>query len=269
MPKITTRQWLKNKATIPLAITTLALLSACGGGSSGGNDASVGKAEGVYQGTTTTRSGNQSVTFALNALVLEDDEAWVLYGTTNSSGDLTVYGFVQAPGSSGGGTYTSSAVRDFYYNGVVTTGSVSASYVPGQSFNGTLTYPSSFSTFTAMPLTSSTYSYGKPAVIADVAGSWTGNTLGSASTTTLTISNSGVLSGNSSGCLISGSVTPRASGKSVFDVALTFGPAPCALPGQSARGIALSYLLTSGKRQFILAGVTPSRNSGAAFLAIR
>jgi len=114
-----------------------------------------------------------------------------------------------------------------------------------------------------VPLISTTYSYGKPAVIADVAGSWTGNTLGSTSSTTLTISNSGALSGNSSGRLISGSIIPRASGKSVFDMALAFGSAPCALPGQSARGIALSYLLTSGKRQFILAGVTPSRNSGA------
>ena len=250
-----------------LAATLAGLLAACGGGSSSGN-AVVGKAEGVYQGTTTTRAGNQSFTFAVNALVLEDDEAWVLYGTAAANGDLLAYGFVQTPGLSSQGSYTASAVRDYFYNGVVSSGSVSASYVPGQSFSGTLTYPNSTSTFTAGPLTSSTYDYSRPALIADVAGNWTGGTLDGHSAT-LNISGAGVLTGDASGCLISGSVTPRPSGRNVFNVALSFGPQPCAYPGQPARGIALSYLTASGKRQFILAGVTPDRSAGAAFVAVR
>jgi hypothetical protein len=42
------------------------------------------------------------------------------------------------------------------------------------------------------------------------------------------------------------SVTPQPSGKNVFNVPLNFGVSPCALPGQTASGVGVSYPLASG-----------------------
>ena len=50
---------------------------------------------------------------------------------------------------------------------------------------------------------------------------------------------------SSLGCNFAGTVLPRPSGKNVFNVSLTFGPAPCALPGQAAAGIAVAIIAVS------------------------
>jgi hypothetical protein len=67
---------------------------------------------------------------------------------------------------------------------------------------------------------------------------------------------------SSKGCAFSGTITPRASGKNVYDVSLKFGAAPCALANQTATGVAVTYLLTNGKRQLIALTVDSTRTYG-------
>ena len=53
------------------------------------------------------------------------------------------------------------------------------------------------------------------------------------------------------GCNFTGNFTPRASGKNVFDVAVTTG-AGCALVGEELSGIAMAYPLNAGGTQLVL-----------------
>ncbi len=62
---------------------------------------------------------------------------------------------------------------------------------------------------------------------------------------------------------------PRASGKNIYNVALTFGPLPCDLPNQPAAGIAVIYPLTSGKSQLIVAVTDATRTIGGASFGVR
>ena len=96
-----------------------------------------------------------------------------------------------------------------------------------------------------------------------IAGSWSLTTL-DGDGLTMNVQNNGSFTAVSSGCGFGGTVAPRASGKNVFDVQLTFGPAPCALPGQRAAGIAVAYPLGNGRTQLLVAVVTPDRSAGQA-----
>jgi hypothetical protein len=118
------------------------------------------------------------------------------------------------------------------------------------------------------PINSSFYVYDKPAALADVAGSWSGNFL-DGTTGALTISATGAVSGTNNGCSYTGTATPRASGKNVFDVSITFGTGNCVLPGQKATGIGINYLLSSGKREIIVGVLDSSKVLSALFFAQR
>jgi hypothetical protein len=253
------------------AFVASAILSACGGGGSSTTSpsttpaASATKAEGLYSGTTTGG-------YTFNALILENDEVWALYGVPNN-GALSVYGLNWAQGASSNGTYSASNAKDYYYTGAVTTGSVNASYVAGSSFNGTAVANGSSVGFTSAAPVSSTYVYNSTATLSTITGSWTGSTLfGEAGT--ITIASNGALTASFTGsysgtCTATGSAQPRASGKNVYDISIVFGAAPCSLPGTTATGITISYLLTNGKRQLITAVTTPSKANGAVFFAAR
>ena len=244
------------------------ILAACGGGGGGGSTPSASsgpKAEGVYEGSSS--SG-----YVLNILVLENDEVYALYGNT-SGGTLYVSGFNWAQGSSSNGSYTSSIAKDYYNTGAVTSGSVTASYVANTSFNGTATGNGQSIGFTSAPPTNSNYVYNTPAVLSTITGSWGGSTLFGESGT-LTVAANGTLNASFTGsyagtCTATGSATPRASGKNVFDISLTFGASPCGLPGATVSGVAVSYLLANSQRQLVAAVTTSDRAHGSVFFAAR
>ncbi|MBI2750714.1 MAG: hypothetical protein HYX43_15700 [Burkholderiales bacterium] len=251
-----------------LALLAIAsTLTACGGGGSGGSSATANatKAEGVYEGSSSTG-------YALNILVLENDEAYALYGTM-SNGTLYVSGFNWGQGSSSNGTYTGSTFKDYFYTGAVTTGTLNASYVANTSFNGTVKVNGTSVGFTSSPPTSTTYNYNTAASVATISGSWTGTTL-FGETGTLAVTSNGSLTASFTGsyvgtCSATGTVSPRASGKNLYDVSITFGAAPCALSGQAANGIAVSYLLNNGKRQLVTAVTSTDKAHGSVFFAAR
>jgi hypothetical protein len=216
------------------------LIAACGGG--GGTSApitQVSSAQGVYQGTVSNNRQH-------NTMVLENDQFYTLYGNI-VNGVFGVVGFIQGNGKSNNGSFSSTDLRDFLSNGTVVSGSLSASYSPNVSFNGTITEGTSTVTFTGASLQNSSYNYNTGPSLANIVGAWS-LTIIQCEIVALTISATGSFTATSGGCNFSGTLKPRASGKNVFDVALTFGAAPCLLAGQSTSGIALEYPVGGGKR---------------------
>ncbi len=144
----------------------------------------------------------------------------------------------------------------------------------GKTISGTAGIPGLGSTsFSGGPILGSTYDYDTPASLSSVTGHWTMTEL-EGETVSLNIGTNGAFSAiGSSGCNFNGAMTPRASGKNVFDVTLTFGGSPCALPGQSASGIAVASPVanpTGGTgTQLLVAVVDGSKTYGAAAFGTR
>ncbi|MFM0053275.1 hypothetical protein [Caballeronia grimmiae] len=245
-----------------LALT--ASLTACGGGG-GGNSASSTStatttppvtAEGLYSGTTSTG-------YQLAGLVLETGEYYVLYSKNN-----TIYGVVQGNGTSNNGSFSSSNAFDFFLpNSSRTPATVSATYTAKQSLQGTLTEAGQGVTFT------STYqsSYDTPASLSAIAGTYSGASATGSGTApiSLTVSANGSLSGTSTvgttTCGYSGTLTPRSTGKNVFNVSVTFNGSNCALGTATVAGYAVP--VTNGTTTTLYAvGLLPDRSNG--FLAI-
>lgn len=251
---------------VALISSVTAVIGACGGG---GGDASSStstpvttatvSAEGVWEGTTS--SG-----YATNMLVLENGELWAMFGATVGNAFM-VNGFDRGVGTYSGSLF-SGAGSEYTYTGVASRGTFSASVIPGVSLSGTVSGVTKVS-FSASPISASNYIYGQAAQLSQVLGFWAG-TLLDGTVTSLTIASNGSVVGQSSnGCSFAGTFQPRASGKNVFNVSITFGASRCALPNQTVGGIALAYVTNTGKTQLMVA-VTDSLNSlGTMFLAQR
>lgn len=248
-------------------LALVASLGACGGGGGGGTttttSASGPTAEGVYGGTLT---GSTSSAFQL--LVLENGEYWAMYGN-NSSSAFLVRGFLQGSGASNSGAFTSANAKDFGFAPALG-GTVNATYnAAAPSISGSFAISGQTVGFNGGAIQGSTYNYAAAASLPSVAGSWSLVAL-NGEQITLVVQNSGAFSATgSSGCNFSGTVAPRPSGKNVFNVTLTFGPSPCALPNQAATGIALTYPLTAGGTQLIVSVVDGTRTYGSAAFGSR
>lgn len=246
-------------------LTTLSIataLVACGGGGGGSSSDNSISAEGVW-------SGSSSSGYNFDLLVLENGDLYSIYGTL-SGGVLLVRGFDQGSSKMTGSTLNAN-ITEYDYSGT-STGTVTAKVVTGTSLNGSAINSSGTSTvtFTSSPLSTAaaTYNYNTAPVISDVLGNWVGTVL-DGSAATVSISAAGGITGNNQGCTFTGTASPRSSGKNIFNMTLTFGPSPCTYPGQKVSGIALDYLLSSGKRQLLAAMQDSTKAHGYMFFAQR
>lgn len=191
---------------------------------------------------------------------------WGLYGNRSGSAFL-VKGFVQGPTKRSGTGVSSSSLRDF---GAIPapTGTLSGS-ITSETVDGTLSFGGSQALFSGARPAASSYTYDTPATVGQITGSWTLRAL-DGSSASVTISPPGSFTGTNAGCSISGTISPRPSGKNVFDVAVISGPAPCVAPGSVSVGIAVSYLLSgSTTRELVVAGVNSTRSAGNVFIGTR
>jgi hypothetical protein len=251
------------------------LFSAVLGGCGGGGDSGSGSAsdmpptiQAVYEGTF---SGGTFDGLAHQTFVLDNYQVYAFYGFPING--LVATGFLQGDGTLSNGSFSSNNLKDFSVTGTVQSGTLSASYNQGVSLNGSITSGPTTSTFTGVPLKSSQYNFNTAANPANISGTWSVKDM-NADDVTVTIAANGTLNGTfstgpSATCSFSGTMTPRASGKNVFDLALTFGSAPCALATVQISGVAIEYRLPNGKQQFIVAGTDTTRTTGAAFLGTR
>ncbi len=231
-------------------------LVACGGGGSGGSGAAApvvaaASAEGFWNGTASTGA---QVAF----VILETGETWGLYASAGSIvgalyGNTTV-----------NGTSVSGSGSDF---------NLISRTVAAGTFTGTVATKTSLNISTSLGTTlNSTYdtSYDQPASLASLAGTYsgsavTGRTLPQAAT--VTISAAGAVSSVATGCITSGTATPRATGKNVFNVSVTFTGASCALGnGAVATGIAT---FNPASRQLLSMAMNAAKSDGFIYAGTR
>ncbi len=242
---------------------SVSLLVACGGG--GGGTATtpaptpVAKAEGVYSGTIV--SGG--VAGAFHSIVLEDDSIWAIYGVAGTGGSLLVAGFVAATGTSSNGSFNVTGKDYGYTSGVLNT-TLAGTYVPGVSVTGTASAGAG-STFSGTTAALTGYNYNTPATVSSIVGTWTGSNLFSQAVT-VAVTSAGTFTGTTAGtCTFTGTVTPRATGKNIFNVTLqqSSSVAACGTAaGLSAQGIGVASTLSSGKMQLIIPLVNADKTIG-------
>lgn len=252
---------MRAKTTYRALLSAAMLLAGCGGGGSGESTrAGAGDIEGAYEGSISSGYTHSTV-------ILEDGRYYAIYGQ-ETDGVSYIVGLIQGDGVANNGSFTSTNLRDYVFDGSVYSGVLSASYREDSGFSGSISDGTNTATFTGMPLGGNPYNYKSAANLSNITGSWTLTTLQNESITMNIQSGGSFTASASGGCSFDGTILPRASGKNVFDVNLTFGPAPCELAGQSANGIALEYLI-EGQRQFIIAGTTTDRISGTVMFGAR
>ena len=250
-----------------LALAAASFLTACGGGSDSPAPATpvpapLAAAEGYYQGTVS--SGEQ-----FQLLMLENDQFYSLIGNTDTQGVFRVVSLIEGKGVSNNGSFSASNIKEYSNNGQVVAGTLSASYSPKVSITGSASAAGGSASFSGTTPATANYIYETPATVGSVSGNWSGTLLDNEALN-FSVSTAGAISGTAaSGCSFTGTVTPRASGKNVLDVAVTFGSAPCAAPGLTGKGIGVTSLLSSGKRQFVIAVTNTDRTAGTVVFAQR
>jgi hypothetical protein len=252
--------------TFPLCFLLCLVSFGCGSsyignnsGGSGGTTNYAGQAQGVYSGTAS--SG-----YSFSTIVLPNDKFYGIYGTTTGN-TFYVYGMLAGQGTSGKDSFTAN-VTDYLSTGQTASDTLTATDVPGQSVNGTITENGTPVTFNGTALASSSFNFNTAASVGSIVGAWNGSLLDGI-TTAVTINSIGTVTGTSSGCSFTGTITADGSGKNFYDVSITFGSPPCALSDQTATGVAIYYLLPDGVTHQLLAGVTLGNSGGTAFFAQR
>jgi hypothetical protein len=202
-------------------------------------------------------------------VVLDDATFWLAYGRP-LVGPFRESGFVQGSGTttSSTRTFTSTDARDFgdaraFGVGRTAPVTVTATYSTAPAITGSIVYDTGALLFDgASPIPGTNYSYNTPASMQAVLGAWT-LVANDTVTTALTIAASGTITGTDlTGCSFTGSIAPRSSGRNVFNVTLTFGPAPCTVPLTTMTGIALAMPLTTGRTELLMMANDATRAFG-------
>jgi len=257
-----------------LFIAIAVSLSACGGGggdnngsgsrlSASGNNSSP---EGVYEGTSSTG-------MYFNTIILENNLFYTIYGGI-SGGAFLVNGFFTGTGQAKNGSFTATDVRDFDTNGLDNIVTLNATYIPGQNFNGSTANGTSTATFTSAPPANTTYNYNTAANLSNIVGTWTMTSLtGDEVSVDIAANGNYTASYDNGNCDFEGRVSPRASGKNVFDFSVTGGggasgfACDIVVPGTAAH--AVEFLLPGGQRQLLIAGTDEIRENGTLLIGAR
>lgn len=250
-----------------LALAATLAVVACGGGGDDGNngggatDRAATSPEGYYLGTASAGAFNQ-----FELLMLENNEFWLLYGNRASgSSAFTVAGFMQGTGTYSAGTFTSTALRD-YGASPVTTGTFGATFRTNTgSFTTSLSGTASAAGVNLAVSGADNigyYFYSLPASGSDLAGSWTID-LGAGRAATLAANAAGGFTLTALGCVSTGTMVPRASGRNVFNLTFTTDGAPCASPGTTYTGVAyVSSVLPGIDNQLTLLARNSAQTTG-------
>lgn len=252
-----------NKLLLSLLVSS-SVLVACGGGGGGGSASAPApvtnvSATGLWQGITSP-SG-----YTLDLIVMPDNRLYTVFGTVISGGALAVVGADFGTASVSGSTVTGS-FTEYLYNNTKYTGTTSGTVTANTSITGNSLFSNGVSgSYAVSPLSSNVYNFNTPAVLSNIVGSWNGVLLNGISSS-LSVSSAGVITGSASSCHFAGVITPDSSGINVYTTSITSGVG-CSSPGAVQTGITVSYVTTSGSRQFLL--LVSNATSGEVFMAQR
>jgi hypothetical protein len=235
---------------IALLAATVAL-AACGGGGSGPAPVAIASAEGFWSGTAST--GAQ-----VSMVILENGETWGLYASSGS-----IVGALFGNAAVNGSTISGSGSDFNLISRTVTAGTFTGSVATKTSLN--LTTSSGAKLNAAYDAT-----YDQTPSLATLAGTFAGQAVSgstAAQASSVTISATGALSSTGTGCSATGSVTPRPTGKNIFNVSVTFTGASCALGnGTVTTGVASFNPAT---RQLLSMAMNPAKSDGFIYVGAR
>lgn len=243
---------MKSTSRLLTTFAAIFLLSACNGGSdSSGSSATVvtTTAEGFWTGTASTG-------VKVSVAILENGETWGVYYTANN----LIVGALRGTTTSSGTSISGSGSDYDIQHRTVTPGTYTGTFSSKNNINVTMSNGSSFSgTYDA--------SYDQAASLTAVSGSFTGSGVtGSTSwqSSAVGISSLGDISAVSPLCSATGKASPRASGKNVFDVTITFTGTNCAL-GNGAVTSGVAYYDTA-KRQVLVTALKADKSDGFIYI---
>ncbi len=232
------------------ALAAAMIFSACGGG--GSSDTAVttaASAEGFWTGTSSNAARVQLA-------ILEDGTTWGFY-TIGGTLAGALYGSTKVNGTS----FSGSGID--IYSATIHPGTYSGTVAAKSTINATL---SSGVTFTG----NYSAAYDQAALLTNLAGTYVGYGLTGATaarSVPVAISAGGNISATDAGCSLTGTASPRATGKNVFNVQITFAGATCLLGnGSVTNGIAF-YDITS--RQLIVMAMNASKTDGFIYAGVR
>jgi len=230
-----------------MAMTVLVGLAACGGG---GDDNDGNPVEGFWKGST-SNGANAAV------VILENGEAWGIY---TQGGQIV--GAVNGTASASGSTFSASGLDFSFVENVVYRSTYSGSITPQSRINAT----SSLGVSVSLGYDGA---YNRSANMAELAGSYTvygrsggGYTNGAP----MTISADGSITVSDQGCTATGRATPRASGKNVFNMTVTFSGA-CYISNAPVSGVAVVDTTTNPKTILAL-GLNAAKSDGLIAVAV-
>ena len=245
----------------------IASLFGCGGGGGGGGGASsnsippvtVPALQGAFVGTNSANT-------VYNALVLDDGSFYSYYGTLSGNA-LFVQGVGVGKATSNNGSWNVT-YNDYQGGALLAAGTGSGTYT-ATTLSGSNSEGGQTSSFALSAPAANTYVYKSPALVSTISGAWNGSAT-DGSTNSWTINADGTFAGlSNTGCSYNGTFTPRSSGVNVFNIAITFGAAPCALAGQQTTGVAVTYLLTNGQTEMVVIGTHASQALGIGLFGVR
>ena len=204
---------------LAVVLSSLALVACGGGGDSSATAPSGNTAEGFW-------SGPASTGYTVSLAVLENGESWGIY----SSGS-TIYGALNGTATGNGTTFSATGTDYNFLSGAASSGS----------FTGTVAAKSKI---TATSNTGGTVSlayqsdYDKTPSSANLAGSYTmsGRTGYYTFANTITIGSTGSFTVLDGGCTTTGTLSPRATGKNIYNFTATFAGA-CVFARMLALGL--------------------------------
>lgn len=242
-----------------LGLLFLVNLSACSGGGDTPTPSPTAlpanPSEGLWIGMITNTNR------AMSGLVLDDGVYWVLYSAV---GDPTILeGIIHGNSSSKNGTFTSSDTKDFNLGTGLLNAAVDGSYITKQSFTGTFSYPQNVQNTFATTYDSD---YELTPDMNVVAGTYNGFITAN-ETANVALTSSGAISGHSNtGCLFTGTFSPRAHGN-VFNVTITFdGQKGCSLGTETVNGIGY---YDAGTKQLTSAAFNSTKMDGFVFIGTK
>jgi len=237
-----------SKIKLPLVLSFLLALTACGGGGGGGGGTSTPVANSDPQGFW---GGTSSAGFDQAAVILETGELYNIF----SRGGIA-YGIDYGTLTVSGTTFSGSLSEFYIPTNQVFVGTTTGTFTPKSVIAGSVSFPAGTGTF------SGTYgtAYDTPATQAALTGNYVGNYYTGAPVT-MAISSTGAVLGTSTNCSFSGTATPRPSGKNVYNVSLTFTGTQCAPGAGAASGIAVLNIV-GGTTYLYTAGLNTGKTNG-------
>ncbi len=226
------------------------LIAGCGGGgSSNGNTSTPGafQAQGIAQGTMA--QGNSELD-----IILETGE---FYNFVTAAGiALTVdHGtMLEAGASLSANLMQFNVATNTASSGVMTGLFIAQSAITGTTVVNIYQYTA----FSANYLPN----YNTAATLSVLAGTYSGVYSYGGTPVTLTVSATGAITGTATNCAISGTATPRASGKNVYNVSLTLTGANCTPAGVGTATGIMVLNSESGLNRLYVASLNPAGTNG-------